>query len=313
MSLPQISPPSTTDAPSATITTDTNICNDSTPKPTPPVHAANPSTMPPRAPTPAAQRYNHLSTPLTNPLVRELHDNLDRQGGIARGYHSREAEIDKTRALIAQKTELRIMAEVDAPTMDLWIAAQERWIKWLETDMEKLKEEFFALEEVEVVLKEKIEEGKVGKGKGKEGGKGKGKEKVEVLAELEAPENGKGVVEVDGDGDTDGHGRKAGDEATDGKSEDGGAKAESDGAVLHAPLASLPKMAHTQDTVEMQRRVIYELENINRAKQYLLREREMHFSMERHRLLAELSQAERLARALMVQLWVGSGVLVYWK
>ena len=150
--------------------------------------------------------------------MRELHKNLDKQGGLARGYRSREAEIDKTRESIAEMTRPSKIAEKDPQALEAWVAVQERWIKWLQKDMEKVKEEFYALEVAELALMERME-GKAGKGVG-DGGKGEVVSKV--VGELTGGEKGKGVQVVDGG--TGGEKQKSGSEVADGKSEGRGTK-----------------------------------------------------------------------------------------
>ncbi|MCJ1316995.1 hypothetical protein MMC15_002316 [Xylographa vitiligo] len=226
MSPPTISSPSTTDSPLSSISTDTSAPNLSTPEPTTPIYGANSSTPPLATPTRAAPRSDHTSTPLTNSLVRKLHEILDKQAGLSRGYRSREAEIDKTRELIVEMTKPSKIVEMGQQNVEKWLVIQERWIKWLEKDMEKVKAEFLALVEVEVGLRERIE-GKSRKGVGKLG-EDEGVEALpEVLSEVTLEENGEGVRVVDGAAD--GEKQKDGGEGADGKSEDSGDKEGVDG------------------------------------------------------------------------------------
>ncbi|MCJ1432747.1 hypothetical protein MMC27_002104 [Xylographa pallens] len=215
MSAPTISPPSTTDPPSPSLTTSTRASNLSTRAPTTPIRGPKPPTTPLTTPMRAPQRFDLTSTPLCNPLVRELHQNLDKQAGLARGYRSREAEIAKTRELIAEMTKPSKIADAEPQTVETWLALQERWIKWLERDMETVKAEFYALEVAELGLRERIE--------GKAGNRAGEVEVVEkALGELVVGGKGRGTRIVDGG--TDGEKLNGGGEGVVGKSEGGGVK-----------------------------------------------------------------------------------------
>ncbi|MCJ1381840.1 hypothetical protein MMC17_004952 [Xylographa soralifera] len=324
MSTPNVSAPSATDPLTPSIIIDICAPDLFTPEPTTPIRGPNTSATAVTTPMRATERFDHMSTPLSNPLMRELHENLDKQNGLSRGYRSREAEIDKTRELIAEMTKPSKILEKDQQAVEIWLAVQERWIKWLEKDMEKVKAEFYALEAAELVLRKRIE-GNAGLGVGKAGEDGKVEVVLKGLGELKLGEKGKGVKVVDGG--VDGQEQKGGSQGADGKSEGRGITPNSRAQYhssstpnLYPTSISLPtelemdySQAHTQDLIEMQIRIMYEMESISRALHSLIDESqppEVRFTRERQRLIKEFRDAEMFARVLIHRLMISTGILV---
>ncbi|MCJ1398096.1 hypothetical protein MMC11_001293 [Xylographa trunciseda] len=148
-SLPStMSPPATSIAPLPTTMSPPIISTASTTNP-PSLSTTTPTRAPILTPTP----FDPMTSPLSSPVSRALHRNTDQQRALSRAHQSREREVDKTRDLIAEMMRPGRLVEHDQQTMEKWLALQERWINWLEKDMEKVRVQFYALEAAEIVLR----------------------------------------------------------------------------------------------------------------------------------------------------------------
>ncbi|MCJ1391913.1 hypothetical protein MMC18_004780 [Xylographa bjoerkii] len=166
--------------------------------------ASEPFATPLTTPSRATTIFDSMSSPISSPLTRDLHKNIDRQRDLSCAFQSREAEIDKTREQIAEMMKPGRVVEGDQQTKEKWLAHQERWIRWLKKDVEKVREEFYTLEAAEHVLRGRIK-GKVGMGLGEmrevlpDWVEGEVEVLPKVLGELRLEEKGKEVEVTDGE------------------------------------------------------------------------------------------------------------------